>query len=65
MSTSKKLYWRAITFIILMTIGFARCQAQTDIVDVMLKDKSSFFYLNAQNYPAQRNTLPVGVFDLP
>ena len=63
MSTSKKSNRWAITFTILVTIGFARCQGQTGIVDVILKDKSSFFYLDTQNYPAQRSTLPVGVFD--
>ncbi len=63
MSTSKKPKWQTITFILLVAIGFGRCQGQTSIVDVVLKDKSSFFYLDTQNYPAQRNALPVGVFD--
>ena len=63
MSTSKKSNWHVIIFILLAAFGFSRCQGQTNIVDVILKDKSSFFYLDTQNYPAQRNALPVGVFD--
>lgn len=34
-----------------------------DIVDVILNDTDSFFYLDVANYPSRRNALPVGVFD--
>lgn len=34
-----------------------------DIVDVVLNDESSFFYLDAKSYRSQRDGLPIGVFD--
>ncbi|HPI73766.1 MAG TPA: Asp/Glu/hydantoin racemase [bacterium] len=34
-----------------------------DIRDVMLRDKNSYFYLDAAAYPRHDRTLPIGVFD--
>ncbi|UCE07618.1 MAG: aspartate/glutamate racemase family protein, partial [bacterium] len=36
---------------------------QLKIVETILHDNSSFFYLDTQNYPAQNKDLPIGVFD--
>lgn len=37
--------------------------SKQNISNTILNEQSSFFYLNAENYPSQDNTLPIGVFD--
>jgi len=57
--------------IVLITL-VAVCPAQeqinphiekSNIVETILSDKSSFFYLDTRNYPTQNEKLPIGIFD--
>ncbi len=34
-----------------------------NIAEVILKDTSSYFYIDAANYPSSNNSLPIGIFD--
>ena len=36
---------------------------KSNIVETILSDKSSFFYLDTRNYPTQNEKLPIGIFD--
>jgi len=36
---------------------------QASIQDDILKNKSSFFYIDAENYPKKNKKLPIGIFD--
>ena len=57
-----------LTIVLLVVIQFIFCQKQSQIsdikiVDTILNDQGSFFYLNNQNYPELNETLPIGIFD--
>ncbi len=38
-------------------------QVAKDITDVILNNKSSYFYLDTERYPINDKTLPIGIFD--
>lgn len=53
---------------LLAIIPFIQCQTnshikETNIVDAILNEKESFFYLDTENYPELNERLPIGVFD--
>jgi glutamate racemase len=39
------------------------CSRNSDIKDVIRNDRSNFYYIDFENYPAGNSSLPVGVFD--
>jgi len=49
----------------LLCLGLCSASTPTEpnIVDTILKQKDSFFYLDAHAYPKQQEGLPVGIFD--
>ncbi|MCK4448494.1 MAG: Asp/Glu/hydantoin racemase, partial [Candidatus Marinimicrobia bacterium] len=55
-------------FIFIVSVQFIHCQMnrhtkRSSIVDNILNNKNSFFYLDRQNYPENNKMLPIGVFD--
>ena len=60
---------KIFTFIFLFCLFILfQCQknptlTSSNIVDDILTNKNSFFYLDTQNYPNRDKTLPIGVFD--
>jgi glutamate racemase len=58
--------FKAVIFI-LTALVLINCGKQThskqSLEDVILNDSASFFYLDAANYPSQRQSLPIGIFD--
>ena len=38
-------------------------EGQTDIINTILSDKESYFYIDFDSYPTQNKTLPIGIFD--
>ena len=55
---------------VLLTLGaaviimaFSACSRTRPIENAILKDESSYFYTNIEQYPRNRAVLPIGVFD--
>ncbi len=44
-------------------ILFISCSRAKNISDVILNDKQSFYYIDVNEYPADRSSLPIGIFD--
>ncbi|MCK5269872.1 MAG: aspartate/glutamate racemase family protein [Sedimentisphaerales bacterium] len=68
MGILKKIKHRVFTLVILVVISAIAGQTNSqdrelEIVETILKDKSSFFYIDAENYPRPNRRLPIGVFD--
>ncbi len=65
----KTFFKTVIPVILFLSVSqFIACQKtsghiKTDITNEILTNKDSFFYLNTKNYPAERESLPVGIFD--
>lgn len=54
-------------FIITALLLFSQCKMQTaeekDLTGIILNDSTSFFYIDAKNYPSNNRKLPIGIFD--
>jgi len=57
-----------ISALVLSLFGFFACSnnkvlQNTPIVDKILNDENSFFYIDVKNYPQKDKSLPIGIFD--
>ena len=62
---------RLSVLLIVFLLPFTSCKTNkivenkkpNDIVETILNDNDSYFYVNFENYPTANATLPIGVFD--
>lgn len=52
-----------ITFLLFISFSFAQEKNDLKIIDTMLKDSSSYFYVDAESYKNKNAELPIGIFD--
>lgn len=57
-----------ISALVLLPLGFFACsnnkvEQNTPIVNKILNDENSFFYIDVKNYPKKDKSLPIGIFD--
>ena len=49
--------------IIIFGLRYCGSPKSETLTTAILRDTSSYFYINAENYPKNRSTLPIGIFD--
>ena len=52
-----------LSLTVLLTVTVISCTRPATIRDAIMGDKSSFYYVDFENYPAGNSSLPIGVFD--
>jgi glutamate racemase len=67
MNNLKKIFYHQFT-IFFVSILFLLCNDDqkshhNKIFDTILKDKDSYFYVDIENYPENKGTSPIGIFD--